>query len=307
MISDIIVVTSLALTSMTPILLGSVGEIFTEKSGVVNIGIEGIFLLSALISLIITFETEDPYLGLFTGFLIGAFAGFIHAVFAVYLKSDQIIVGVGFNMLAYGATVLMMVSIWQAHGASPTLPTKTYVISIPLGRDVITIHPLSIMAIGLAILFWWILEKTSLGLKIRACGEDPKSAEASGVNVYLMRIIATTVGGGLAGLGGAFLTVSWIGQFTRNISAGRGFIALANVAFSNWNPLTAILGALIFGIFDVLALYLPIKLSSLYGIVFTTQNNLFLTIPYLATIIIVMIISRRIKMPRSLGTPYIKE
>jgi len=295
------------MTSMTPILLASVGEILTERSGVVNIGIEGIFILSAFTATLATFFIGDPYIGLLTGVFIGFLSGLAHGLLSVYLRADQIIIGVGYNLLAYGLAVVGLVAVWKTHGASPTLPEKTAVISIYIGDQLITIQPIFFIAITIAVLIWFILEKTSIGLRIRACGEDPKSAEANGVNVYRVRVLATSIGGALAGLGGAYLTVSWIGQFTRSISAGRGFIALANVAFSNWNPLTAIVGALIFGFFDVLSLYIPIKLSLIYGVIFSSQNYLFLTIPYVATIIVVAIISRRIRMPRSLGQPYIKE
>ncbi len=307
MIEDIVMLLSLTITSMTPILLASVGEILTERSGIVNIGIEGIFLLSSFIATLATFYTGDPYIGLLLGVVIGFLSGLLHSILAVYLKADQIIVGVGFNLLAYGLAVVGLVAVWSSHGASPTLPEKTGFISFYVGKQLIIIQPLAIVAIGLAILMWYILEKTSLGLRIRACGEDPRSAEANGVNVSMLRILATSIGGALAGLGGAYLTVSWIGQFTRSISAGRGFIALANVAFSNWNPLIAILGALIFGFFDQLSFYITIKLGLLYGVILSSQNYLFLTIPYLATLIVVAIISRRIRMPRSLGQVYIKE
>ncbi|MGC9148805.1 MAG: ABC transporter permease [Sulfolobales archaeon] len=307
MIEDLLVILSMTTTSMTPILLASVGEILTERSGVVNIGIEGIFILSSFIATLATFYIGDPYIGLLLGVLIGFLSGLTHGVLAVYLRADQIIMGVGYNLLAYGLAVVGLVAVWSSHGASPTLPEKTGFISFYVGKQLIIIQPLAIVAVGLAILMWYVLEKTSLGLRIKACGEDPRSAEANGVNVYMIRILATSIGGALAGLGGAYLTVSWIGQFTRSISAGRGFIALANVAFSNWNPLTAILGALIFGFFDVLSLYIPIKLSLLYGVVLSSQNYLFLTIPYVATLIVVAFISKRIRMPRSLGQVYIKE
>lgn len=307
MIGDLVAVGALTLTTMTPILLGSIGEILTERSGIVNIGIEGIFLLSSLAALVVTFETGNPYLGLLTGFVVGLVSGLLHGLMSVYLRSDQIILGIGYNMVAYGATVVAMISLWQTHGASPTLPVKTDVIIVRIAGEPVSIQPMAIAAVALAVGVWWLLEKTSIGLMIRACGEDPHSAEISGVNVYRVRVLATALGAGLAGIGGAYLTVSWIGQFTRNISAGRGFIALANVAFSNWNPLTAVLGSLLFGFFDVLSLYLPIKLGAVYGVAFSSQNNLFLTIPYIMTLATVALISRRIRMPRSLGQPYVKE
>ncbi|MEZ0289562.1 MAG: ABC transporter permease [Sulfolobales archaeon] len=307
MIGDLVYILSLTFTSMTPILLATVGEILTERSGVVNIGIEGIFLLSSFTAILIAFEYRDPYLGLLAGFLVGFISGIFHGFLSTYLRSDQIIVGVGFNMFAYGVGVFGLISVWSAHGASPPLLNKTQVIAIRVGDYDLILQPLFFASILLSVLIWLVLNKSSLGVMIRACGEDPRAAEISGMNVFMIRILSTALGGGLAGLGGAYLTVSWIGQYTRNISAGRGFIALANVAFSNWDPLLAILGAFIFSLFDVLSIYIPMKLSILYGYVFASQNNLFLTIPYISTLIVVTVISRRIRMPRALGKPYVKE
>ncbi|MEM4025562.1 MAG: ABC transporter permease [Sulfolobales archaeon] len=307
MIEDLLGLTSLTLISMTPILLASVGEILTERSGIVNIGIEGIFLLSSFTAILVSFKTGNPYLGLLVGFIVGFSSGALHAFLSLYLKSDQIIIGVGFNMLAYGLGVFGLISVWNAHGASPTLMNKTYTITLSLEGYTMIIQPIAFIAIGIAVLIWWILYRTSIGIMIRACGEDPRSAEISGVNIYLIRILATAVGGGLAGLGGAFLSVSWIGQYTRNIAAGRGFIALANVAFSNWNPLLAIAGAMLFSFFDVLSTYIPIKLAALYGQIFIAQEKLFLILPYLSTLVVVILIARKIRMPRVLGQPYVKE
>ncbi|AEC51231.1 ribose ABC transporter, permease protein [Pyrococcus sp. NA2] len=302
MIADILNVLSNTFISMVPLTLAAVGEIITEKSGVVNIGLEGIFILSAFTSTVVTFYTGNPYLGLLVGIIVGALSGVLHGAISVYLKGDQIIAGVGFNSLAYGISILSLVSLWHSHGSSPSVE------KIPMiGKGSFFISPLTPLAIIVGILAWWWLYKTPSGLKLRACGEDPKAAEAMGVNVHRTRFYATVIGASLTGLGGAYLVVGWIGQFTKFISAGRGFIALANVAFSNWNPLMAIVGGFIFGFFDALAIYLPIKIQQITGKVITAESNLFRTIPYLATLIIVSLIMKKVKMPRALGKPYIKE
>ena len=308
MIEDIISLTSNTLIYMVPLVLAGVGEIITERSGVVNIGLEGIFVLSSFTATIITFATGNPYLGLFSGVIIGLLAGVLHGFISVYLRGDQIIAGVGFNTLAYGISIMGLVTIWKQHGASPSV-NKIPMISLRIrGGLTFTISPLSIVAILIAIGAWYWLFKTTSGLKLRACGEDPKSAEAMGVNVFRTRFYATVIGGILTGLGGAYLTVGWIGQFTRHISAGRGFIALANVAFSNWNPLMAIVGGMIFGFFDVLSIYLPIKIQLIYPEVkVTTLAYLFKTIPYIGTLAVVSLIIGRARVPRALGKPYIKE
>ena len=307
MIEDIINMLSNTFTTMTPLILAGVGEIITERSGVVNIGLEGIFILSSFTTAVATFYTGNPYFGLLLGAFIGFLSGVLHGAVSVYLRGDQIIAGIGYNSLAYGLSLMIMITLWQSYGQSPRVE-KIPSLSIKVTQgSAIIISPVTILAIFIAIGVWWWLFKTSSGLKLRACGEDPRAAEAMGVNVFRTRFYATVLGATLTGIGGAYLVVGWIGRFTKFISAGRGFIALANVAFSNWNPLMAIVGGFVFGFFDALSIYLPIKLQSEYQEMFTAESSLFCTIPYMATLVIVAIIMKKIKMPRALGKPYIKE
>ena len=307
MIEDIINMLSNTFTTMTPLILAGVGEIITERSGVVNIGLEGIFILSSFTTAVATFYTGNPYFGLLLGAFVGFLSGVLHGAVSVYLRGDQIIAGIGYNSLAYGLSLMIMITLWQSYGQSPRVE-KIPSLSIKVTQgSAIIISPVTILAIFIARGVWWWLFKTSSGLKLRACGEDPRAAEAMGVNVFRTRFYATILGATLTGIGGAYLVVGWIGRFTKFISAGRGFIALANVAFSNWNPLMAIVGGFVFGFFDALSIYLPIKLQSEYQEMFTAESSLFCTIPYMATLVIVAIIMKKIKMPRALGKPYIKE
>ncbi|MCE4606320.1 MAG: ABC transporter permease [Desulfurococcales archaeon] len=306
MITDIVNLLSNTFLSMTPLLLAAVGEVIAEKSGVVNIGLEGIFLITALTSTVSTFYTGDPILGLIIGVIIGLLSGGLHGFISVYLRGDQIIAGVGFNSFAYGLSILTLIFLWGDYSSSPSIP-KITPWSLRIAGTNLVIPQILIIALITAIASWYILEKTGWGLKLRACGEDPRAAEAMGVNVNKTRFYATTIGGGLAGLGGAYLSIGWLGSFTRTISAGRGFIALADVAFANWNPLIAIIGAFIFGFADASGTYLPIMLQKMTGTQFTAETYLFLTIPYLTTLIAVAAIMKKVKMPRALGKPYIKE
>ncbi|MFN4046444.1 MAG: ABC transporter permease [Acidilobaceae archaeon] len=284
-----------SLTFMTPILLASVGEIITERSGIVNIGIEGIFIASAFAAALMAITTGSLALSLAAGIAAGALIGLAHGAIAVYLRSDQIIAGLAVNIIAYGATIVGLASIWGVHGASPRLEIYTPTASI-MGYKTPLI---SLASIAIAVIAWYALKATRAGLALRACGEDPRAAEALGVNVNMARILAATLGGALAGLGGAFLAIEIVGQFTRGIAAGRGFIALANVAFSGWNPLLAILGAYTFGLLEALSVYLQ-----QYALEYAYIAK---TIPYLGTLTIVAIAGWRARMPRSLAKPYIKE
>lgn len=307
MFADIINLLSNTLISMTPLLFAAVGEIITEKAGIVNIGLEGIFVISSFTAATVTFFTGDPYLGLLAGLVVGALSGVLHGVVSVYLRGDQIIAGVGFNSFAYGFSILAMIALWHNYAQSPPVE-KIPTISIRFTKDtVLVFSPLTLLSIIVAILAWYLLNRTRVGVKIRACGEDPRAAEAMGVNVFRTRFLATVLGATLTGIGGAYLVIGWLGNFNKFISAGRGFIALANVAFSNWNPLLAIVGAIVFGFFNALSIYLPLHLQQITGEAFTAQSYLFNTIPYLATLLVVALITKKIKMPRALGKPYIKE
>lgn len=284
-----------SITYMTPILLATVGEIIAERSGVVNIGIEGIITASAFTTVLVTITSGDPLLGLLAGSITGLLAGFTHGILAVYLRADQIIAGIAFNLIAYGLTVMGLISVWGHHGASPRVGVSLGELGV-LGYHV---NILSIASILVAITAWYVLYRTRVGLALRACGEDPRAAEAMGVNVYRYRVIATSLGGLLAGLAGAFLALEIVGQFTRGISAGRGFIALANVAFSGWNPLLAVLGAYIFGYLEALSIYLQ---QGAMGYEYLVR-----VIPYLGTLLVVTIFAWRAVAPRSLARPYVKE
>ncbi|MEB3755922.1 MAG: ABC transporter permease, partial [Desulfurococcales archaeon] len=233
-------------------------------------------------------------------------SGVLHGFISVYLRGDQIIAGGGFNSFAYGLSILTLIFLWGDYSSSPKIP-KINPWSLRIVGTNLVIPQILVIALIIAVASWYILEKTGWGLKLRACGEDPRAAEAMGVNVNRTRFYATIIGAGLAGLGGAYLSIGWLGSFTRTISAGRGFIALADVAFANWNPLIAIFGAFVFGFADASGTYLPIMLQKMTGTQFTAETYLFLTIPYLTTLVVVAAIMKKVKMPRALGKPYVKE
>jgi len=310
-IDDVITLLSLSLTSMTPLLLASTGEILTEKSGVVNIGLEGIMILTALTSAIITNYTGNPYLALLVSSAVGLAIGMLMGYLSSYLHSNQIVVGTGINMLALGIATLTLYRLWGEYGGSPSVG-KLADLQLPIGNAILTLKPISVVAIGLAIASWFLLEKTTWGLRIRACGENPHSAEAMGVNVYRTRLLLTGIGGAYTGIAGSFLVVNWVGFFSREMTSGRGFVALANVSFSNWHPLTAILGAFLFGFFEAFATWLSLKVQQVIlpeylTFLRTSGQSLFKAFPYLATLVTVVVIMKKVKMPRALGKPYIKE
>lgn len=283
-----------SISYMTPILLATVGEIIAERSGVVNIGVEGILLSSAFVSVAVAFFSGSMWLGILAGALLGALAGALFGFFAVYLRADQIIAGLALNMTSYGFTVLGLIAIWGHHGASPRVEGQLPYLS--LGQSSVPV--LSLLAVLIALLSWFLLFRSRAGLALRACGEEPRAADAMGVNVYQYRVAAATAGGALAGLGGAFLALEIAGVFTRGMSAGMGFIALANVAFSGWNPLVAVTGAYLFGFLSAAADALQQEVGYAY---------LLKTLPYLGTLAAALLIGWRSRAPQKLGVPYARE
>ncbi len=288
------------LISMVPVLLASVGEIVTERSGVVNIGLEGILLLAAFFAVIVTERTGQPALGILAGAGIGAVIGLVHGIIATKLKGDQIVDTIGVNIFAMGVVGFGIYAVWGVWGAK-TIPYDLKITPLRIGPY--SISPMVFISLGIAVFTWWWLYKTSFGMTVRAVGENPDAADVVGVNVDLVRIIATVYGAMLAGIGGAYLSVDWFGGVTKEMSAGRGFLALANVAFSNWNPLLAIAGSMVFGFFDSLVLYIG-PMPEVNQVI---PQELLRTIPYIATIAVVSGVIKRVKPPKALGQPYSKE
>ncbi len=297
--NNIIEILVLSLATMVPIVLTAIGEIITERAGIVNIGLEGIMLISAWAAALVYIETGSGIVGAYlAGLTAGALLGLLHAVISIRLKGDQIVTGIGVNIFAFGATVIATWIVWGNFSNSPPIDLPQW--PSFMGVRISPMIPLTIIT-GIAA--WYILSRTMIGLKIKSAGDDPAAAEALGIKVERIQALATIVGASLAGLAGAYLSVDFTGSFSKGMTAGRGFIALANVAFSGWNPLFAIAGGYIFGFADALSLYLSIVYESgEAGLVY-----LFKTIPYIVTLLSVALVARRGKMPRHLGRPYIKE
>ena len=290
----------MTLRSMVPILLASVGEIVAERSGVVNIGLEGILLLGAFFAVIADVFTGSPWIGVLAGAGVGLVIGIVHGVISTKLKGNQIVDTIGVNTFALGVVGFGIFAVWHVWGAR-TIPASLTIQPIYIaGR---ALSPMVIIAFGIAIFTYWFLFKTSFGAAVRACGEDPDAADVVGINVDLMRIIAATYGALLAGIGGAYLSVDWFSGITKEISAGRGWLSLANVAFSNWNPLLAIGGSLIFAFFDALVLWIG-PMPQVNSII---PQEILRTVPYIVTIIAISGVIKKVRPPKALGFPYSRE
>jgi general nucleoside transport system permease protein len=288
----------------TPLAFAALGGMFSERSGVVNIALEGMMLMGAFFAILAADKLDSWWLGLLTGILSGGVAALVHAVWAIHLQADQIISGTAINLLAVGLTGYLFIDIYGTEG------TPTDIQSIPnvhlgfLGDgfvgDVFGRMNLMIwIAIVLVPLTWVIMFKTPIGLRIRACGEHPRAADTVGINVYAIRYGAVVLSGMLAAAGGAYLSIGFINSFNENMTNGRGFIALAALIFGNWRPFGAAAACLLFGFSQALAQRLPEYSQS--------ASVLFSALPYVLTLIAVAGVIGRSIPPAAVGRPYRKQ
>lgn len=288
----------ISLHAMVPITLAATGEVIGETVGLFNIGLEGIILLSALTGALGA-EAGGPLVGLLVGLGTGMGIGLIFGLISTYWKGDQLITGVGINLLALGfvAFELTILGVPGHH----SVPRAMQVASLrtPLG----SLSPLIFVTIALPFVSYYVLSRTQLGLKLKAAGENPAAADVAGIRVNLLRVLAAGAAASLAGLGGAFMSTDWMGAVTKEISAGRGFIALATVVFSGLNPLYVLLGGFIFGFFDSLAIWV----SSLPGIKSIIPWQVVSMVPYIVTLLVVAGAIGRVRFPSAMGRPYTRE
>jgi simple sugar transport system permease protein len=294
---------SLALAAMVPITLASVGEVFSERAGTVNIGLEGIMLMSAFMALWGAETTATPWLGLLIGMATGAAIGLLHGLISIPLKGDQIISGIGINLFALGFVAFGIMAVWKAAGYHQ-VPNEFKVPALDIAGN--KMSPLVPVTICIAVFTWFLLNKTVIGLRVKAAGENPEAADVAGISVERTRLLATIYGASLAGLAGAYLSIDWLSTITKELPAGRGFIALANVVFSGLNPLLALLGGFLFGFFDTLALWID-TLPELKPILPFGVHNFVKMIPYLATLLVVTIAIGHVRFPSQIGRAYRRE
>jgi len=290
----------------TPLVFGSIAGIFSERSGVVNIGLEGMMLMGAFWGVYGADKGRSWVVGILVAMLAGGLLALVHAFFAIHLRADQIVGGTAVNFLALGITGYFFFQLY--HGQDVPVGVSTIPdVKLPFVQHWAYIGPaigkLNLMvwlSFALVIVSWFVLFKTPLGLRIRACGEHPRAADTVGINVYAIRYGSVVLSGMLAALGGAYLSIGFGGgAFTDNMTAGRGFIALAAMIFGNWRPFGAFGAALLFGFSTALAYRLPTYSSS--------AATLFQALPYVLTLIAVAGVVGRTVPPAADGKPYKKQ
>jgi simple sugar transport system permease protein len=293
-----------ALRMATPLVFASIGGLFSERVGIVNIALEGMMLTGAFSGVLATFVTGNPWIGVLASILAGGLLGYLHAVLTVKFSGNQIVSGTGINLLAFGATGYLCQVIWGSRGASQTVQGLD-AISVPLLKDVPFIgeiigtqNPLVYISIITVILSYILLFKTPIGLRIRAVGEHPAAADTAGVDVYKIKYLFVVLSGMLAGLGGAFLSLGHLNLFVLGMTGGRGFIALAAMILGGWTPFGALGASFLFGFADALQM----RLQSAAAL----PSQIILTLPYILTILVLAVFARK-RSPPSDYKPYTKE
>uniref|UniRef100_A0A7C3MQ21 ABC transporter permease n=1 Tax=Dictyoglomus thermophilum TaxID=14 RepID=A0A7C3MQ21_DICTH len=293
-----------AIRMATPLAYASLGGVFSERSGVVNIALEGIMLFGAFFAAVGTYFFKNPLIGLLFSIIAGSIVAFIHAVVSIKFRVNQIVSGTALNMLAVGGTTFLSRLIFKAAGSSPHIEGFVH-IDIPviskipgIGLIFRDLSPLIILMIVLVFLSQYILYRTVFGLRIRAVGENPQAADTLGVNVYKYRYIGVLISGILGGIGGAFLSLEHARVFVENMTGGRGFIALAAMIFGNWNPIGSLGACLLFGLAEALRMRLE-------GVGIPTQ--FIQMIPYILTMLVLAGAVGKSTPPSADGVPYEKE
>ena len=277
----------------TPLILAALGEVVGQKSGVLNIGLEGLMLFGAFFGFLIAGRTGSLSLAFGVALVVGVILALLSGYFTVKLGADQVVVGTAVNFLALGVTGLGYHRLYSSTGAKtpPSLPQF-------LGIDVMVV--LAILCIPL---IWFLLMRTRWGLALRACGEYPKAVEAAGFSVSKVRLSALVFGGAVAGLAGAHLSLGVAGSFAEGMTAGRGFLAIALVTFGRWQPIWVTLAALLLGYTQSLQYSLQGK--PVFGVQIPSQ--LWLALPYVLALLVLVFVGSGTVTPKALGRPYEKE
>ncbi|WP_283139547.1 ABC transporter permease [Rhizohabitans arisaemae] len=292
-----------AITLATPLILAMLGGLISERSGVINIGLEGQMLVGAFTGVLVSYLTGSAVLGLAAAVGAGVLCGLVFAALTIGIHADQIVAATAVNLVGAGLTAALVPIVWGVDGISPEVARIPAVSvpglsSLPILGDVFTkLTVLDYAAFGLAVAVWWLLFRTHLGLQLRACGESPEAADTAGVPVRRLRVVAQLCAGGLAALGGASLSLATIGLFVASMSQGRGFLALAALLFGKWRVWPAVAVCLLFSLVDALQLRLQIIESAI-------PHELLIALPYLLAVLALATFVGRAAAPAAIGRPF---
>src|SRR5215471_6705489 len=292
----------------TPLILAALGGMYSERGGVINIALEGIMLSGAFTAAAVTAELHNPWIGLLAAAAAGLLVALIHAVSSIQFRADQVVVGTAINILFLGIPPLVSGALFESTGSTPQLPREQtlpefrvpLIDNIPVLKQLLSQHTLiTYFAFLLVPISYYVLFRTRFGLRLRAVGENPEAADTAGVSVYGLRYAGVLLSGVLAGIGGAYLSIAQNSLFTRNMTGGRGFIALAALIFGKWHPVGSFLACLLFGFAEAVS-------DQMQGVV-PIPVQMIQIIPYVLTMVVLAGFIGRATPPRAIGMPYVKE
>jgi simple sugar transport system permease protein len=287
----------------TPYLYAAIGETFSQRSGVLNLGVEGQMLLGAFAAFYVAFTTGNLWLGVLAAMLVGAAMGLAMALVTVNLQAQQGISGIGFYLFGLGLSDLLFQRLQGTVETVSGFPKITIPLlsGIPILGEILFQHNLLVyIAFVLVPLSWYVLNKTTLGLKIRAVGDHPEAADSVGVSVARVRYFTIVLGGTLSGVAGASLSIALLNVFQQNMTSGLGFIAVALVYFGGWRPWGVLGGALLFSMVNSLQLWVQVL-----GI--PVPSDVAVMMPYVLTIVVLVVATTRVKSPSALTKPFGRE
>jgi simple sugar transport system permease protein len=303
---------SLTLIFSTPIIITALGGLFSERSGVVNIALEGLMMIGAFVAATVTVLLESsmpgaaPWIALLIGSLLGAVISTIHAYVSINLRANQVISGTAINLLAVGMTIYFAQIIFnqqRTDSFTRGFIKKTYpgLSKIPVIGPIFfsNMYVTTFIGLALVVIVWYVVYNTTFGLRLRACGEHPQAVDSMGVSVKKMRYYGVILSGALAGLGGSIMVLTQDTQYTMATIHGTGFIALASLIFGKWNPWGVLGAGLFFGFSQVFAIY-----SGDFEFLSKFPDEFFFALPYVLTIVALMVFSNKSVGPKAAGEPY---
>lgn len=293
MSSTLFLLITITLMYSTPLVFAAMGGVLSERAGVVNIGLEGMMTVGASTGVIVAYYSGNPWIGFVAAGIAGGVVGLLHAVASITFRADQTISGIAINLLGSGISLFICSLSFNGATNTPSIPQKLPKV---FGNNFdITIF----IALAITIVVWFVMYKTTWGLRIRAVGEHPAAADTLGVNVYAIRYACVILSGVLAGLGGASVTLAIISNFTPTAISGQGFIALAAVIFGKWKPHSVYGACILFGFAQALTVVLG-------GDGFAVPSQILAMLPYVLTLIVLVLFVGKSHAPKANGEPYVK-
>lgn len=305
MLNNVLLAINITLMYSAPLIFAALGGVITQRAGVDNIGIEGMMTIGAFAATAVGYFTGSPWLGFLVGGLAGAAMAVFHAVASIHLQGNQTISGVAINFIGLGLALFLSRMFFDGATQTQPVPRKLPKILSMLGMDTsnLTINAINIditvpIAILLTAAMWFFLYKTKWGLRVLACGEHPAAADSLGVNIYVIRYVCCILSGLFAGFGGAAMTLAVVSNFSPTVISGHGFIALAAVIFGKWTPQGALRACLLFGFAQAMVVML--------GGMDYIPSQLLAMLPYVLTMVVLVLFVGRSEAPRANGVPYRK-